>query len=129
MELGNPGSGFVAPRSSSGLVELCWSVRSLQARLGLLWPVLCLVMPSICPSLAGAFEDDGKCGVSGYVPASHRLQGLQSDQVSGLLLCCSCCCCSLGAALVAPSVLPLQLSWSWCQGLGLAQSWLDERPC
>lgn len=33
-------------------------------------------------SLAGAFEDDGKCGVPGYVPASHRLQGLQSDQVS-----------------------------------------------
>lgn len=33
-------------------------------------------------SLAGAFEDDGERGVSGYVPASHRLQGLQSDQVS-----------------------------------------------
>lgn len=43
-------------------------------------------------SLTGAFEDDGKCGVSGYVPASHHLQGLQSDQVSVLLLCCRCHC-------------------------------------
>lgn len=43
-------------------------------------------------SLAGAFEDDGKRGVSGYVPTSHRLQGLQSDQVSVLLLYCRCCC-------------------------------------
>lgn len=36
--------------------------------------------------LAGAFEDDGECGVSGYVPASHCLQGLQSDQVAVAIL-------------------------------------------
>lgn len=71
----------------------------------------CGVLPYICPSLTGAFEDDGKCGVSGYVPASHRLQGLQSDQVSGFLLWCWCC--RLGPALVAPPVLMLELSCPW----------------
>lgn len=52
---------------------------------GMLCGMSCHALPL---SLAGAFEDDGKCGVSGYVPASHRLQGLQSDQVSVSLLYC-----------------------------------------
>lgn len=38
----------------------------------------------LCLPALGAFEDDGKCGVSGHVPAAHCLQGLQSDQVAKL---------------------------------------------
>lgn len=63
-------------------------------------------------SLAGAFEDDGKCGVSGYVPASHRLQGLQSDQVSVLLLCCRWHCrpvAMIGSGIFLCSTIGIQL--------------------
>lgn len=63
-------------------------------------------------SLAGAFEDDGKCGVPGYVPASHRLQGLQSDQVSlavgaaAVVTICSdtCLCTVIGMKLFIDEV-------------------------
>lgn len=73
-------------------------------------------------SLAGAFEDDGKRGVSGYVPASHRLQGLQSDQVSVLLLYCRCHCrpvamISSGVSLSAAVGIELfvaKVTKTWC---------------
>lgn len=57
-----------------------WHAESPRCLLvGLVWYLPAHLWPV---SVLGAFEDDGKRGESGYVPAAHRMQGFQSSQVA-----------------------------------------------